>query len=51
MAEEQKLDPSISTQSNETEGSPPTSQSNGDRSSLDEKRTYNNFKLPSALEK
>ena len=46
MAEEQKLNPSISTQSNETEGSPQTSQSNGDRSPLDEQRTYNNFKSP-----
>ena len=46
MTEEQKLNPSISTQSNETEGSPQTSQSNGDRSPLNEQRTYNNFRLP-----
>ena len=45
MTEEQKLNPSISTQSNETEGSPQTSQSNGDRSPLNEQRTYN-FRLP-----
>ena len=46
MTEEQKLNPSISTQSNETEGSSQTSQSNGDRSLLNEQRTYNNFRLP-----
>ena len=45
MTEEQKLNPSISSQSNETEGSPQISQSNGDRSPLDKQRTYN-FKLP-----
>ena len=46
MTEEQKLNPSISTQSNKTEGSPQTSQSNGDCSLLYEQPTYNNFRLP-----